>query len=64
MKTTLNIRDDLLEKARKMTGIKEKTALVHLGLQTLIQQIARERLILLGGSDISAKAPLRRRNKT
>lgn len=30
MKTTLNIRGDLLEKARQLTGIKKKTALVHL----------------------------------
>ena len=44
MKITLNIRDDLLKKAQDLTGIKEKTSLVHLGLQALVQQIAREHL--------------------
>lgn len=63
MKTTLNIRGDLLEKARQLTGIKKKTALVHLGLETLIQQAARERLIQLGSSDLKAHVSARRRYK-
>jgi predicted nucleic acid-binding protein len=37
MRTTLNIDDTLLEEARILTGIKEKTALVRNGLQALIQ---------------------------
>ena len=32
MRTTLNIENDLIEKASKLTGIKEKTSLVRLGL--------------------------------
>ena len=36
MRTTLNIDDQVLEKASKLTGIKEKTALVRLGLEALI----------------------------
>lgn len=31
MRTTLNIEDKLVEKARSLTGIKEKTALVKQG---------------------------------
>ncbi len=31
MRTTLNIEDKLLDKASKLTGIKEKTSLVRLG---------------------------------
>lgn len=63
MKTTLNIEDELLKKAQSLTGIKEKTSLVHMGLKALIGQIARERLIKLGGSDTKAHAPHRKRNK-
>ena len=36
MRTTLNIDDKLLEKASLLTGIKEKTSLVRLGLEALI----------------------------
>jgi len=36
MRTTLNIDDKILEKASRLTGIKEKTALVRLGLESLI----------------------------
>ena len=61
MRTTLNIDDELLERARELTGITEKTALVREGLQSLIQRAAAKRLAALGGSDPGAKAPRRRR---
>lgn len=47
-----------------MTGIKEKTALIHAGLQALIEKKACERLIALGGSDPKATAGRRRRYDT
>lgn len=50
MRTTLNIEDDLLEKATKITGIKEKTALVKLGLEALIARESARRLAKLGGT--------------
>lgn len=50
MRTTLNIEDDLLEKAIKITGIKEKTALVKLGLEALIARESARRLAKLGGT--------------
>ena len=62
-KTTLNLKEELIKKAQELTGIKEKTSLVHMGLQALIQQISRERLIKLGGSDPKASAPVRRRHE-
>jgi len=61
MRTTLNIDDELLERARELTGITEKTALVREGLQSLIQRAAAKRLAALGGSDPGAKAAPRRR---
>jgi hypothetical protein len=64
MKTTMNLKDELIKEAIAATGIREKTALVHLGLEELIQKAARERLIKMGGSDPAAKAPSRRKSAT
>jgi Arc/MetJ family transcription regulator len=50
MRTTLNIEDNLIEKAIKITGIKEKTALVKLGLEALIARESARRLAKLGGT--------------
>ncbi len=50
MRTTLNIEDDLIDKATKLTGIKEKTALVKLGLEALIARESARRLAKLGGT--------------
>ena len=61
MRTTLNIRDDVLRRAAELTGTHEKTALVHAGLEALIAQKARERLAALGGSAPYFRAGRRRR---
>ena len=50
MRTTLNIDDAIYEKASKLTGIKEKTLLLHEGLKTLIERESAKRLAKLGGS--------------
>ncbi len=47
MRTTLNIEDKLLEKAMRLTGIKEKTSLVRLGLEALIAKESSKRLAQL-----------------
>jgi Arc/MetJ family transcription regulator len=62
MRTTLNIDDDLLEKAAKLTGIEEKTSLVRLGLEALISKEAARRLAQLGGSERQLQLPPRRRS--
>ena len=36
MRTTLNINDDLLKQAARLSGITEKTAVVHAGLEALV----------------------------
>jgi Arc/MetJ family transcription regulator len=51
MRTTLNIEDDLIKKASKLTGIKEKTFLVKLGLEALIAKESGKRLARLGGTE-------------
>jgi Arc/MetJ family transcription regulator len=50
VRTTPNIEDDLIEKASKMTGVKEKTALVKLGLESLIARESARRLSKMGGT--------------
>lgn len=61
MRTTLIIDDELLEKARSLTGLAEKTAVVHAGLRALIAQQSALRLAAMGGTDKRARAPRRRR---
>ncbi|MFZ0610751.1 MAG: type II toxin-antitoxin system VapB family antitoxin [Desulfobacterales bacterium] len=56
MRTTLNIDDALLERASRLTGIKEKTALVRLGLETLIARESSKRLAKLGGTENSLRS--------
>ncbi|MFH1983112.1 MAG: type II toxin-antitoxin system VapB family antitoxin [Pseudomonadota bacterium] len=60
MRTTLNIDDEILEKAAMLTGVKEKTALVRLGLEALIARESAKRLAALGGSE-SLLLPIPRR---
>ena len=62
MRTTVILDDDLVAKAREYTGINEKTRLIHLGLEALIQREAALRLAALGGTARSAKAGRRRRS--
>ena len=47
----MNLDDELLSRARSLTGIDEKTALVHRGLETLIALESARRLARLGGSE-------------
>jgi len=61
MRTTLNIEDKLLDKAAKLTGIKEKTSLVKRGLESLIAIESAKRLARLGGSEKGLKTIPRRR---
>jgi hypothetical protein len=61
MRTTLNIEDRLLDKAAKLTGVKEKTSLVRLGLEALIAKESSKRLAELGGTEKKLTMVPRRR---
>ncbi len=61
MRTTLNIDDDLLAEAQRVTGEKEKTTLVRLGLHALIEREASRRLARLGATMPKLKVAPRRR---
>ena len=60
MRTTLNIDDALLQKAKRLTGIKETASLVRLGLEALILMESSRRLAKLGGTEKRLR-PVRRR---
>jgi Arc/MetJ family transcription regulator len=61
MRTTLNIEDELVKKASELTGIKEKTSLVRLGLEALIARESSKRLAKLGGTEKDLETIPRRR---
>jgi Arc/MetJ family transcription regulator len=61
MRTTLNLDDVLLEEARVLTGIEERTALLHEGLRALIARESARRLAMLGGSEPTLRDVPRRR---
>jgi Arc/MetJ family transcription regulator len=61
MRTTLNIEDELLAKAAELTGIKEKTSLVKLGLEALVARESAKRLATLAGTEKHLEMIPRRR---
>jgi Arc/MetJ family transcription regulator len=63
MRTTLILDDDLVAKARDVTGVQEKTALVHEGLRALIARESARKLAALGGSE-PRLLPIARRRTT
>jgi Arc/MetJ family transcription regulator len=51
MRTTLALDDDLVAKAKALTGLRETTGLVREALKALIERESARRLARLGGSD-------------
>jgi Arc/MetJ family transcription regulator len=62
MRTTITLDDDLVEKARFYTGIKETPALIREALRALVQREAARRLARLGGSEPQLRPVPRRRS--
>jgi Arc/MetJ family transcription regulator len=63
MRTTLILDDEIIARARELTGIEEKTKLIHMGLEALIQKGASKRLAALGGTMKNFTVPGRDRNQ-
>jgi Arc/MetJ family transcription regulator len=61
MRTTINIDDELLDKAIRLTGPMDRTAIVSEGLKALIERESARRLARLGGTQPALKAAPRRR---
>jgi Arc/MetJ family transcription regulator len=60
MRTTLNLNDELVKEAQRLSGLKGKTAVIHAGLEALIARESARRLAALGGSQPNLE-PIRRR---
>ncbi len=63
MRTTLNLDEGLVKEAQRLTGLREKTALLHAGLEALIARESARRLATLGGTERALKPIPRRRVK-
>ena len=63
MRTTLNLDEDLLTAAHKISGMTERTALIHEGLKALIERESARRLARLGGSEPQLNRIRRRRQR-
>jgi Arc/MetJ family transcription regulator len=61
MRTTLIIDDELIARARKLSGIAGTTAVVRAGLEALIARESARRLAALGGSEPALRPVPRRR---
>ncbi len=61
MRTTINIEDDLLAKAIRLTGPLDRSAMVREGLKALIERESAKRLASLGGTQRTLKAAPGRR---
>jgi Arc/MetJ family transcription regulator len=63
MRTTLILKDELINEALRVTAQTEKTAVIHLALEALIEKAAREALIRLGGKASGFKKINRERSR-
>ncbi len=61
MRTTVNLDTDLLAEASRLTGVTERTALLHAGLRALIERESARRLARMGGSQPDLEPVPRRR---
>jgi Arc/MetJ family transcription regulator len=63
MRITIIVDDDLVEKAREITGVDEVSVILYDALTDLVSKEAARRLAALGGSQPDLKIPPRRRPK-
>ena len=63
MRTTINLDEDLVTEALRITAMNERTALIHAGLRALIARESARRLARLGASEPRVRAPPRRRTR-
>ena len=61
VRTTINVEQELIEEARRLTGIDGQSALFKEGLVALVQRESARRLVALGGSEPNLRNVPRRR---
>lgn len=62
MRTTVNIDDQLIAEAQRITGVNEKATLLREGLKALIERESALRLANLGASEPKLSTVPRRRS--
>jgi Arc/MetJ family transcription regulator len=62
MRTTITIDDQLLEDARRLSGIEERAALIRAALTALIERESARRLAALAGTEKQLRPVPRRRS--
>lgn len=62
MRTTIRLDDSLIDEARRTSGVRERTTLIHESLRALIQRESARRLARLGGS-VPKLRPIPRRRR-
>jgi len=62
MRTTLNLDDQLLAEAQRITGVSEKTTLVREGLKALIERESARRLARLAATEPQLEPVSRRKS--
>jgi Arc/MetJ family transcription regulator len=63
MRTTVNLDEALIEEAMRVTGVQERTVLIHEGLKALVARESARRLARLGGSQPQLRDIPRRRSR-
>ena len=63
MRTTINLDEKLLTDAQRITGMQERTTLIHEGLKALIERESARRLARLGGTEPRLRNMRRRRSR-
>ena len=64
MRTTLNLDDELLAQAQRLSGLTERTQLVREALLALVQRESAKRLAQLGGTQVDLQSIPRRQDAT
>jgi len=63
VRTTVNLDEDLLARAIKLTGPVDRSTLLHESLKALIERESAKRLARLGGSQPGLRVARRRRQR-
>jgi Arc/MetJ family transcription regulator len=63
VRTTVTLDDALLDRAQRLSGLHERSALLREALAALIQRESASRLARLGGTEGALKQPVRRRSQ-
>ena len=61
MRTTLTLDDELLAQAQQISGLTERSQLIHEALRALVQRESARRLARLGGTEPQLQPIPRRR---